>query len=599
MSNEIKHINGLRFFSVLIVFLNHLGISGFQNGFIGVDIFFVISGFFLYPLLNNATQNTQTLKLFLIKRIKRLFPNLFLILILIYIFSLIILPTHLNEKIITNYYSALFSIFNYNLILSGSDYFGYSSKYNPFLHLWSISVEIQFYLIFLIFFLFFFKKNQYYLIASIFLISLLSIFLSIDLSKVKHFYYLTFIRIFEFSLGLLLFNYSNYIVELKKDNSLSFFGMGLIIFTLFLINENFLIPGYIVIVPIIGASLLIVTAKSFIAKILSLELFNYFGKLSFLIYLVHWPIILFLKFLITNNVLILVISIILSFGLSFMIYRFYEKPIRFSKNGAIILLLFFLTIIIPIFIPKNLNNSKENNFKLLNLQKKERVNYLTYKNIEFLNNDKNIIIIGDSHADDLFLGLKKIYNSKDFIFSRVKVDTICYNLNNKRPLISIFFKKNGTCENQIENLTKILDEKNKISKIILVNHWKESNIEYLDDIYKLLIKINIPILILNQNTTFKDIQHIIYRTKNLDNLNDQLYEKKIDNSLINKKIKEITFKNVFFEYFDRDILFCNHDKLICNFYDKENKVFNYIDGSHISIFASRKLAQTVLNLLNE
>ena len=139
-------INGLRFLAVLLVFLSHLKFNFFLNGFFGVDIFFVISGYFITILLNKKL-SLKDVKIFIIKRIKRLLPNLFLISFLIIIFSFLLLPKYLLKDVFQNFYSSIFGFSNFLFMFQSQEYFGPTSDLNPFLHIWSLSVEIQFYLI--------------------------------------------------------------------------------------------------------------------------------------------------------------------------------------------------------------------------------------------------------------------------------------------------------------------------------------------------------------------------------------------------------------------------------------------------------------------
>jgi peptidoglycan/LPS O-acetylase OafA/YrhL len=139
-------INGLRGLAILLVVLFHYEIYPFSGGFIGVDIFFVISGYLIGKIIENKNLNFLNYKEFLFKRVKRIFPGLFFLLIISFIFfSFLLSPEHLIEfskSLISN----LLLIPNF-YFWTESNYFDVSSNYKPLLHTWSLGVEYHFYLI--------------------------------------------------------------------------------------------------------------------------------------------------------------------------------------------------------------------------------------------------------------------------------------------------------------------------------------------------------------------------------------------------------------------------------------------------------------------
>ena len=159
-----KHIDGLRAIAIISVILFHLNLDYFKGGFVGVDIFFVISGFLItqWFVKRSSIKNFFLLKIFFENRIKRLIPLLFFVKIIILIFGFILMNSYQYKLLIDqNLYSLFFSSNIY--LWKNSDYFSLNTFENPLVHTWSLSLEEQFYIFFSIFFIFincFLKKKK-------------------------------------------------------------------------------------------------------------------------------------------------------------------------------------------------------------------------------------------------------------------------------------------------------------------------------------------------------------------------------------------------------------------------------------------------------
>ena len=321
---KFRHdINSLRFFAALLVLLSHLSIIGFHNGFVGVDIFFVISGFFITSILDQKL-NKKNIQKFIVSRIKRIIPNLFLICFLIFFISIKLLPNYILENLYINFFSSILGFANINFAIQSGDYFGLDSTTNPFLHIWSLSVEKHFYLIFLVIFILLNYSLKKFRIFFILILTLISFLLSLDLSKVNYFYYLTPIRIFEFGIGSLAYLlYNNR--KLEYQNYLSIFAILLFIISMFFIKKNAGIPGYQIVFPCFAIAIILVTPNALFNNFVNSNLFSYLGKISFLIYLVHWPIIIFTGFYYEITMINKIIIIIISILVSSVLFHAYEN----------------------------------------------------------------------------------------------------------------------------------------------------------------------------------------------------------------------------------------------------------------------------------
>ena len=595
IQNYRNDINGLRFLAVLLIFLTHISIPGFDNGFIGVDIFFVISGFLITSLLNKQ-QNKKEIKDFIIKRIKRLFPNLFLISLLIFFLSLFFLPSYLNKNLYLNFYSGIFGFANFNFIFQANNYFDTSGEINPFLHLWSLSVEIHFYIIFLLIFFVlrsYSKKNFFYFVL---IISIFSLFLSEDLSTIHQFYYLTLTRIFEFGIGSLVF-LINPKLKTPTQNKISIAAFAMFIASISLIEKTKGVPSLQLLFPCIATSVIIATPNSHFNRFISNNLFNYLGKLSYLIYLTHWPIIVFASFYFKLTAELKIILFIITLLLSSFMYHFYETKLRFINLYFNFFLIFsFISILVVSCLGLNNYHGYKNNQNQENIveEKLLRLELEGLKNKLNKNIFNDIIFIGDSFADDLFLSQdQNSFLSKPRIGAKIHVDTVCYNSNHKRPILGVIINQTGTCEAQIKNLENEL-KKNKPRLVILSNHWKEHNFKYSLDAIKIIKNIiDSNIIVIGMRDTFRSYHQIFSRNKENKQINFDFYQNKNDMKSINIFLKQISNnKNII--YYQLPSI-CNSKQQSCRVISELTSKINYLDHSHYSLDYS-KTAMNEINL---
>ena len=443
-------IDGLRAIAILLVILYHFFPSLVPSGFIGVDIFFVISGYLISKnIFNNLKKNKFSFLDFYRRRIRRIFPSLIIVLIFSLVFSYaLMLPNEFQLFVEHLFYSAIF-LYNF-ILINGFGYFEAATLTKPLLHLWSLSIEEQFYLIWpvILFFLWKRKNCNYFL----FLFFFLSLFLFIFLSKnINNSFYLPYCRFFELIAGSLIAHYE---IFKTKKNIIRFKTTGIIGFLIILIsvniidNNNFFFG--LVLLPVAGSSLIIFSNKNnFInKKILSNKLLVFVGLISYPLYLWHWPV---LSFAIIYEDLwpdryyrFLLLFII--FSLAIITHIFFEKPLRFNKKiknlELLLILLILLIIIFSVFLKKNINN-KYNSDQISSIQKvisleknskniiynnnkdncfvaseKEGLSKLIKNNCFKIKDDekKTIFLIGDSHSAALSLGLKKVLEENNYNF---------------------------------------------------------------------------------------------------------------------------------------------------------------------------------------
>jgi peptidoglycan/LPS O-acetylase OafA/YrhL len=339
-------IDGLRAFAVLSVVLFHAFPEWISGGFIGVDVFFVISGFLISTIIfEKLEQGSFSFTDFYARRVRRIFPALILVLVTSFVLGWCIL--FVSEYKQLGKHIAGGAGFVANLILwSESSYFDNLSDTKPLLHLWSLGIEEQFYIVWPPILWSAWRFGLRSILPIIVLIALASFALnlySIALDPVATFYS-PLTRFWELLIGSLLAyvtvfsnkhpKFSN--LSAQKANVYSWMGCGLFTAGLLLINKESSFPGGWALLPTLGAALMIQAGSSawFNRVVLGNPVLVRFGLISYPLYLWHWPLLSFSRILSSGvpELEIRIGVVALSILLSWLTYRFVEKPIRFG-NG--------------------------------------------------------------------------------------------------------------------------------------------------------------------------------------------------------------------------------------------------------------------------
>lgn len=344
-------IQGIRALAVLLVVLFHLNAAVLPGGFIGVDIFFVISGYLISGIiLNKRAKGTFNLLEFYNSRIKRIVPAFLLMILIVAIVGVWIYVISDSGTLRKSLFWSF--IFNSNRYFGTLDtYFGASSSENPLLHTWTLAIEMKFYLL-LPFLLFFFKRSWIpYCFAILIAILLYYSYYNIHfLHRKSEIYFSLPARIPEFLIGALFVFVPKNNLLLKRPISLFFsiIGLSLILLSAFLLNENSPFPGFLVLWPCIGAALLLITEGNFIKSLLEQKVMVFIGELSYSIYLWHWPLMAFIRYYYATyhfNAFQVFLICITTLVISFLSYRYVENYFRKLNNFS-----FYKIIAIPLCI---------------------------------------------------------------------------------------------------------------------------------------------------------------------------------------------------------------------------------------------------------
>ncbi|GEN72341.1 acyltransferase family protein [Chryseobacterium lathyri] len=421
MNDFRADIQGLRALAVFLVFIFHISFSSLPGGFLGVDIFFVISGYLISGIiLSKKEKGNFTFTNFYIGRLKRIVPVYYIVLIAVLIAAIIIyLPSDILQLRMNAFWS---SIFASNVYFSTLDtYFGASSIENPFLHTWTLAIEMQFYFL-LPLLLFFVNKKWLPTLLIILIIGLLGYSLCgtylLDLKS--QMYFSLPARIPEFCIGALFAVKQDYLKKVGSTtlNCISAVSLIIIIVCSFLFSEKSDYPGYLVIFPCIATAFLLVNKVSFInKKILSNKIAVHIGELSYSIYLWHWPIMALYRYYKSSNefnfseiALITVSTYLLSLFTYYTIEKYFRKTnnVRFFTLFSIpVITLGLLTVLLPrinTYFYKIPDKYSRPVFGL-------KSHSYDFKEVESFGNliekRDSILLIGDSHA----LAYKNILNN--------------------------------------------------------------------------------------------------------------------------------------------------------------------------------------------
>jgi peptidoglycan/LPS O-acetylase OafA/YrhL len=372
-----SEIDGLRAFAVLSVVAFHAFPSWLRGGFIGVDVFFVISGFLITTHIFEKLDKGQfSFSDFFGRRIRRIFPALILVMACSLAFGWFVLLADEFAQLGKHVASGAAFIINFNLV-DESGYFDNAAETKPMLHLWSLAVEEQFYIVWPLV-LWLAWKRKFNLLTITIVVAVISFYL--NLRFVKSHPTETFFwpvgRFWEFLSGsilawLLLFKsellrrfklwVDRFLVRIiySKDvaadgstvsNLMSFFGLLLLAYSVIRINESLSFPSKWALIPVLGTLLVIASGSKawpnrlFLMKPLAV----WFGLISYPLYLWHWPILSFLQ--ITGEEMpnrdARIAAVLLSILLAWLTYKFIEKPIRFGSfkrkvNSALIVFVLF------------------------------------------------------------------------------------------------------------------------------------------------------------------------------------------------------------------------------------------------------------------
>ena len=646
---KIEVIEYFRALSVVAVIFFHIDSNLLKNGYLGVDIFFVISGY----VITSSIYKYKNLNLisiisnFYIKRIKRIYPVLIIVLSITFIIFILLNISENKHLLIYSFITAVFGISNLFFYKIKNDYF-LANDVNPFTHTWSLGIEEQFYLFFP--FIFFFicnlKKIYFYLI--LFFIIILN-FLFIENNYFN--FYFSLLRYSEIFLGVLIFFIKKKITP-PKLNKNYFYILLFFLISLFFIKFNLIYYNIILACFLFTLILLFFDQLKFLENKFTISLYNT-GQISYSLYLWHFPIIIISKFFFSNYFFQILIIFFLTFIASLVTYHYVEQKFLKSKRFENLLTKYYKFIIIfaiVILSAGYLHKTKINNFiKYIYLVTGGDSKFIKYssKNTHYTqyevngNFNKNCSLNEYKSYDNLLSNClyKKSKNNNEIIFmfgdstasSNLPLihlaypNSSIYKINSPLALLGIFPQQFNDTDSQ--NIKKLIYQ-NKLNhnllrkfsksdhkKIIIISNLSSIYLrgdhiiydEYLkmiplkkidkvieNNIKKLISNYgkNYQIIFINENLTpqlkLRECFQVIKIENNCDLKNLKYFEgKRLRFSKILENIKS-NFSQI--SILDPLKKICNNKTQKCDFFF--NKESAYVaDGRHFTLEASRYLSK--------
>jgi peptidoglycan/LPS O-acetylase OafA/YrhL len=332
-------IDGLRAFAVMAVILFHAGLDAVPGGFVGVDIFFVISGYLITGLIvEKLRQGTFSFWDFYARRTRRIYPALFVLIPFVLLFGYFILtPGEYDELGRSAIYSSAFLPNIYFWLNTG--YFDQAAATMPLLHLWSIGVEEQFYLMWPVTLVVLWRFVKFGKTATLLALIVVTILLAALCIVWTHYdakaaFYLPFTRLWEFTLGAMVLALP-VIKRPRVADALSVAGLIAMIVAALTFDDSLAYPGYYALLPCLGTTAAIWSGeRSLMGRVFSLSPNVLLGKISYSLYLWHWPVFVYYGFYAGNDAKpqakLLLVPVIIA--IAYLSWRFVEMPIRHRRG---------------------------------------------------------------------------------------------------------------------------------------------------------------------------------------------------------------------------------------------------------------------------
>ena len=508
--NNMKYrpeIDGLRALAVVQVILFHAGFELFSGGFVGVDVFFVISGYLITTIIiQDIDKKRFSLVHFYERRARRILPVLYVVVIFTLIVSYF---TLLPEDLVSLGKSAVsIPLFSSNFYFwSERGYFGVANELKPLVHTWSLAVEEQFYIVFpiLLMMLKNYRKLLYVILAAGFCLSLSASYY-VTLLHFDTAFYFPVTRAWELLVGafcgILLYKTSFRLPDYWAD-FVSIIGLLLIFYAYILFDSSTLFPYLNALIPVFGCALYIVSSQNSnaVRKAFSNRAIVYVGLISFSLYLWHHSLFAIARHLqlFENNQLTLIAA---SFMLSILTFHFVEKPFRnkdrISKKTLIKFGLLGTVLIVVIGMIYAINNgflsrySEEDRVLLRQLASNKGYNEERFDASEYKqfspSSDYKVALVGDSHAKDFLNIIAESGKFSDYEFSTRQVNSECGNLMLKSyEAIQKFIPENR--KERCHFLGRYEGEKhhrilNDADEIWIVATWRDWTIELIPESIK-------------------------------------------------------------------------------------------------------------------
>lgn len=622
-------IDGLRAWAVSLVLLAHAGMAALPGGFVGVDIFFVISGYLITRILIHEVQQGRfSLLDFYIRRVRRLVPALLVLTAVILLFgAACILPLSL-ERISSSAVSALLFYSNVHFWLSSTNYFAPAASTDPFLHTWSLAAEAQFYLFFPPLFLLLMKFGRMAFILTATGLTFVSFVIALfayQLAPTGTFFLPTG-RAWEFLVGSLL---ATRLIPAPTNKMSADFGtmlgLGLVVVGASAFDSSTQFPGWATLLPVAGAALVIHCSQTGglpTCLLLRWEPIRQIGLISYSLYLWHWPILVFAKHYYLGRSLSgleTFACICLSFGAAALSYRFVEQPFRSSALSqrrtrllAALLPAFAIALLGAESISKSGGLADRyptfDDFDMVSQLEEEQALHSALNRDCFLNQiagspvtgchlgprgNRNTLIWGDSFARHYLIPIIEATNSNPLPEKRGLISLVSPAC---PPIFGYDPAHLKTCKSMNERGVTLLDEMN-VDTVILSANWfnydlvNRLDIEDIRSTVRALQERGVRVVLIGQSPifTFTSPQEALFKQvrSSTESTRLGLFPNSVG-ARFNERLRERAGADVFV---DPTNYLCAGE--LCQFHAEEGYLFS--DYGHLTLIGARLVVDPILN----
>lgn len=604
-----RDIDGLRALAILSVLLFHLEFGSFSGGWVGVDIFFVISGYLITQKIASLIQNGQfSLATFLASRARRILPSYFMVVTATLIAACLIFNRAYIKSAAGEAFASTLGLANLYFWREGN-YFNLSSHLRPLLHLWSLGVEMQFYLSWPLTLLVLGLAScnlKKYLLATAATLFTLSILLAQYFAGANQeaTFFLPQFRVFEFMTGALLV--SAHLPEKLSSwlsTTLETLGISLIAYAIVFFDQSTPYPSFYALIPCLGAYLLLATrCEGLLGCLINNPIMAAIGKISYCLYLVHWPLIVFFLYQrveplsALNKLAILGLSFILATLLHYCVEIPIWKQPRFTKLGnekiALACCAFILFITVPSAILWNKGalswrgpELQLDDVELTFVQERKERDYQNQQLhlIQFSNSTatQKLLFLGDSHSPDLAAAFLQNINPNLYEIASLGFDDGCFSNQDPRNFFQKVLNKTNYCNEEKLALAKSRLLKNA-SAILITNYWSPKTLGGFDDgIAFLKTTTSAPIYLIGQNAIFPGLDaSLLYQSvDNKKKFNTFFYNhQSVADLSINETLRALAKKHNLI-FIDRQPIVCHPERHQCDIFDDQGQA-NYLDSHH-------------------
>jgi peptidoglycan/LPS O-acetylase OafA/YrhL len=497
-----REIDGLRAVAVLPVIFFHAGFEAFGGGFVGVDIFFVISGYLITTIiLAEKEKGTFSLVNFYERRARRILPALFFVMICCLPFAWFwLLPNHLEEFSKSLLYISSF-ISNF-LFWKKSGYFDTAAELKPLLHTWSLAVEEQYYMLFPLFLMLLWKLRKRWMVGSLLVVAVASLALAQwgAYHRPAATFYLLPARFWELAIGALIsfyFFYKNNNINIITSNKtanevMSFAGISMICYSIISFDKSTPFPSFYALLPTIGTGLIIVftNSRTFVGRFLGTKAMVGIGLISYSAYLWHNPLFVFARHqnLTKPDTTILISLSALSIVLAYFSWRYVEIPFRnkekFNRRKVFSYAVFGTVAFIAMGMAGYKNNGFSGRFNIQQSILDSFSGNTLCQNFKEINggdgwgekyctvgskseNASRAAVFGDSHVGVMLPAF-------DIAGKKLNYSVVDISLGGCPPLLGVDVAKGnfepGVCEKLSSSQYEYV-KKYKIKKVFLVSRW--------------------------------------------------------------------------------------------------------------------------------